>query len=343
MAALDDKVHAILNIHTKCEILRQLRDININPSSFYSGDLNYDVYFSFYTDQCQKALYDGGRHASVRSHRDILEIARHVKNNVDRISIRDMISLKLSVPKPQNEDELSYGSIDLVARLLTMVAVGRLQYSFTGRGHVAWTASALKNSIYSHFNAPIALHGETVKLEKVFNARNLKRIGGIEIEWTKNLADHLSFDDFDQKVSIFYHASFLECHRQSPLYPPGLIDETIQTLKLLFPGTDTGTRKWFRKLSSRNNLDKKLLRCGRLRAEDRRIENFHFWHDRLIILKQIFDEAEPSTIQQWWCDRRKRVQWYTFWVAALVLALTILFGVIQCVEGALQVYKAFNP
>jgi hypothetical protein len=73
------------------------------------------------------------------------------------------------------------------------------------------------------------------------------------------------------------------------------------------------------------------------------MENFHFWHDRLIILKQIFDEAEPDTLTQWWHDRRKRVQWYTFWVAALVLALTIFFGLIQCIEGALQVYKAFNP
>jgi hypothetical protein len=34
------------------------------------------------------------------------------------------------------------------------------------------------------------------------------------------------------------------------------------------------------------------------------------------------------------------VQWYTFWVAALVLGLTIVFGLIQCVEGALQVYLA---
>lgn len=99
----------------------------------------------------------------------------------------------------------------------------------------------------------------------------------------------------------------------------------------------------FRQASARHRLDSKVLRCGRLRAEDRRIENFHFWHDRLIILKQVFDEAEPSTLSQWWYDRRKRVQWYTFWVAALILALTILFGVIQCVEGGLQTYKAFNP
>ncbi|KAE8441857.1 hypothetical protein EG329_004212 [Mollisiaceae sp. DMI_Dod_QoI] len=341
--ALDDRIQFSPSIDAKCELLRHLWGINVHQSTYYTGDLNYDVYFAFYTDQCQKALYDGGTHASVRSHQDIVEITHHIKNNLDRTSIKQIISSKLSVPKPHNEDELLCGSIDLVARLLSMVAIGRLQYGFTGRKHVPWTMDAMKDGIDSHFMAPAALRGETVKLERVFKARNLRRIGGIEIEWTKNLADHLSFDDQDQKVAIFHHASFLECHRQSSLFPPGLIDETIQTLKLLFPGTDRETRKWFRRVSTQHGLDKKVLKCGRLRAEDRRIENFHFWHDRLVILKQIFDEAEPDTLSQWWYDRRKRVQWYTFWVAAWVLALTILFGLTQCVEGALQVYKAFNP
>jgi hypothetical protein len=99
----------------------------------------------------------------------------------------------------------------------------------------------------------------------------------------------------------------------------------------------------FRRASAQHRLDSKVLRCGRLRAEDRRIENFGFWHDRLVILKQVFDEAEPSTLYQWWFDRRKRVRWYTFWVAVLVLFLTILFKIIQCVEGGLQMYKAFDP
>jgi hypothetical protein len=60
------------------------------------------------------------------------------------------------------------------------------------------------------------------------------------------------------------------------------------------------------------------------------------------MLKQVFDEAQPRTIVQWWHDRRNGVQWYTFWVAVLVLVLTILFGLIQSIEGALQVYASFK-
>ncbi|KAK7730114.1 hypothetical protein SLS57_001775 [Botryosphaeria dothidea] len=87
-------------------------------------------------------------------------------------------------------------------------------------------------------------------------------------------------------------------------------------------------------------LDGRAIKCPRLRADDRQIDKFHFWRDRLAILKQVFDEAEPRTISQWWYDRRKGPQWYTFWVAMAVLLLTVFFGIIQSVEGALQVYKA---
>jgi hypothetical protein len=80
-----------------------------------------------------------------------------------------------------------------------------------------------------------------------------------------------------------------------------------------------------------------------LDAKSRQIEQFRFWRDRLVILKEAFDDATPRTLSQWWYDRRNGVQWYTFWVAVLVLVLTILFGLVQCIEGGLQVYKAYHP
>ena len=128
----------------------------------------------------------------------------------------------------------------------------------------------------------------------------------------------------------------------STLLPAALIDETMRTLALLLPEHDSDVEIWFQqqtaKLQKRRKLplDPLARECGQLKVEERQIDNFEYWHDRLVILKQVFDEAEPNTIRQWWNDRRKRVQWYTFWIAALVLGLTILFGLIQSVEGALQ-------
>jgi hypothetical protein len=82
---------------------------------------------------------------------------------------------------------------------------------------------------------------------------------------------------------------------------------------------------------------------GRLNNGKRQIQNFKVWRNRLIMLKEAFDEARPKTLRQWWHDRRNGVQWYTFWVAIVILALTIFFGLIQSIEGAMQVYAAFKP
>ena len=36
------------------------------------------------------------------------------------------------------------------------------------------------------------------------------------------------------------------------------------------------------------------------------------------------------------------MQWYTFWVAILVFVMTVFFGFVQSVEGALQVYLSWK-
>lgn len=133
----------------------------------------------------------------------------------------------------------------------------------------------------------------------------------------------------------------------SGVFPDGLLQETLDTLALLFPTSDREMQKWFRRVSRSAQalivLDSKLTKCGQLRQEKRHIEHFKFWHDRLVILKQEFDQSNPATISQWWVDRRDRVQWYTFWTAVLVIFLTIFFGMAQTVLSALQVYKTYYP
>jgi hypothetical protein len=136
------------------------------------------------------------------------------------------------------------------------------------------------------------------------------------------------------------------------MFPDDLVDETIRTLALLFPQAEfsptqrlASRRKWFQGLRQKHKglvIDPRLVLCGNLNAENRQIVRFNFWRDRLVILKQAYDEARPQTISQWWHDGRDGERWSTFWVAILVLIITTFLGIIQCVEGALQVYKAFN-
>jgi hypothetical protein len=112
---------------------------------------------------------------------------------------------------------------------------------------------------------------------------------------------------------------------------------------LLLPEHDRKTKKWFRKYQETLQLDSLAMQCGQLPTKDRKIGNFKYWHDRLVILKEAFDNTEPKGVKQWWFDRRKRVQWYTFWVAVLVLILTVFFGVVQSIEGGIQAYAALHP
>jgi hypothetical protein len=110
---------------------------------------------------------------------------------------------------------------------------------------------------------------------------------------------------------------------------------------LLFPRSDKAGVAWYEKIAIKNGLDLNACLCPHLRAEDRQIDRFDFWRDRLIILKQAFDEAEPNSWSQWWHDKRRGVHRYPLLLAASALILTLILGVIQVIEGALQVYKAF--
>ncbi|KAF2468727.1 uncharacterized protein BDR25DRAFT_315715 [Lindgomyces ingoldianus] len=304
--------------------------------------IDLEAYWSFYFKECEHALHDGGRHVTARTHQDILDIVALLRDHESRDDIRDSLRSKLSRTY-LNEGDLLDSSIDLAARLLLMIDFGNLQYGFSGRRQLRWDKGRLKDYLKSYFGTPPALGHDRVKLERVFNACNLGRIAGVELIPTDNLIDHLRLTDDDTKVYIFHHASFLKCQSRSTIMPDGLADETLRTLALLFPQSDPHTRKWFRQLPPPFLLDPQLIQCGHLKTDDRQIEHFVFWHDRLVILKQIFDEATPRHISQWWYDRRNGVQWYTFWVAIMVLGLTLLFGLVQCIEGAMQVYGTFHP
>ena len=199
---------------TKSEIINSFWGLSVCPLKIASGEVNYDSYFSYYTEQCNLALYDGERHISAKSHQDIIEIAAQIRSHVNRKDIMLWLSSKLPSPKFENEEERINGSIDLAVRLLCMINVGELQFGFSGQGGLMWSENSLQHWIKSYFHAPRVLNKEHVKLEKIFSALNLGRIAGIEIQFTSNLANHLRLmSEDDKKVAIFHNASFLISQR----------------------------------------------------------------------------------------------------------------------------------
>lgn len=120
------------------------------------------------------------------------------------------------------------------------------------------------------------------------------------------------------------------------MIPHEFISESIDTLCLLIPRSDRSIRRWYKSLQKKYILDSRVLSLEHLKLEHRTVDRFTFWGDRLRILKETFDNHEPNGPLQWWRDDRKPVQWWTFWIAALVLLLTIIFGFTQCLAAILQ-------
>jgi hypothetical protein len=308
-------------------------------------EVDYQPYFEYYESQCDHALHQRGRHIVVRSHRHIIDVARKLDTGQSREQIQESLKDLFTSETPSNAAHILDNSVDLAARLYLMINIGASKSTAERGSKLAWKTGTLQSLLNSHFSEPQELRNSNVRLEKIFTVCNLERIAGIKFVPTDNLADHLRMAEDDKIVAIFHHASFLQVlkRQKNALYPPGLIDETLRTLALLFPKDDRETEKYVLSLPSTPPIDQHLAKVGQLHLDDRQIEAYQFWHDRLVILKQAFDESRPEVLSQWWHDRRNGYQWYTFWIAVFVLFLTVFFGLVQSIEGAMQVYKAYHP
>lgn len=170
--------------------------------------LDHGPALTHYNESCSIALINGGRNVCVRTHREILDIAKEMR---DLLMTREKIKEDLHSKLPATVTEaMIETSIDLIAQLLVMSEFGYASNMFSGGGNLDWRSGTLSDCVQTHFTASPALNNETVKLEKAFNARNLDHIAGIRIVWTNNLVDHLRLMDNDKAVAFFHYATFLQ-------------------------------------------------------------------------------------------------------------------------------------
>ncbi|KAH8587923.1 hypothetical protein B0O99DRAFT_640479 [Bisporella sp. PMI_857] len=304
-------------------------------------------YFCYY----QRSVQNTRESSLTGSHQQITSLVTLLKDcKESRSSAENILHNKLLNDEFEDGNEIIEDSLNLAARILLMVPTGGFftngrSITLSGETKLNWENGTIEDLASKEF-IPQTQMKNPVKPEKVFNAMNLERIAGIDVRWTSNLADHLRMRDDDRALEIYHYATFLRLHQNSDILPTAMVEETLRTLALLLPEHDRSVEKWFSyqetKIQKRRKLplDPLARECGQLKTEQRQIERFQYWHDRLVVLKQVFDEVEPSNIKQWWRDRRRHVQWYTFWVAALVLGLTVIFRLVQSIEGRLQVWYA---
>jgi hypothetical protein len=134
------------------------------------------------------------------------------------------------------------------------------------------------------------------------------------------------------------------------MYPENFVEETLETLKLLFPNRDHNTEKWLHHNPLWEQLDKGLLNVGHFQKDDesRRLEHFTFWRDRLGLLVEAVEEVTPTSkaldaILKILDDYDKGQQWFNSSIALGAFVFAVIFSLIQCITGAMQVYKAYHP
>ena len=213
MLALDEPLQKVpISAGARAELLKIIGYPSVLQPQKQEDDVDWRAYLVYFSKQCRYALHNRGRHVCVRTYSDIFNIAKQLQDpTATRASIELTVGSTLAEPKPSNAEEVVECSIDLVARLMLMMDVGGLQYGYSGRPHLTWTAGSLEEFVHDYFDDAQILDHKNVRLEATFTARNLGRIAGIQVEWTDNLADHLRMtDENDRKVAIFHHASFLK-------------------------------------------------------------------------------------------------------------------------------------
>lgn len=316
----------------------------------YVPPSDIEPYFQYYAIQCKSMYHALGGSLLFPSHDGIIEMGKDLK---EEGLTRDELYQRLDqrypkVPCNDHHDraDIINGAIDLVARLLLMVDVGKsTPRMWTGREHRVWEQGTIRDFVVTIFPEQRLSRDDGIQLDENFNAHNLYTIGGFKVELTNNLLDHLAVTNFagERTVMIFHHASFLKNQESSSLFPEGFIDETLQTLALLFPQNDwhEDTNLWYRRnLAPKvEDADEGVLSVPQS-STVLEIGGYRYWHDRLVRLKLKYDQAKPRTLRQWWNDRREGSPWYALWV---MLGFTVFFGLVQSIEGALQVYKAYHP
>jgi hypothetical protein len=189
----------------KCAILTSLFGSKNSTEDFMKDASLWKGYFEYYFSECVTAMSVGRLHWVLKTHQDIVHIVELLQDPENtRESITEAEKDRMINSHPQIDDEVICDAIDLAARLGFMTLIGSSEQVYRGGERcVTWDGGRLDTVLAKEFNKNGLLEKEHVKLERLFNARNLDRIAGLQIIWTNNLANHLRVQNDDKEVSIF--------------------------------------------------------------------------------------------------------------------------------------------
>ena len=212
-----------LATHVRLTVINGIFQTNLTTEEFLSRDGGLSAWFrDWFEEQCPAAT----NQVSAKTYQDLLQILTCIQSNcqsisASRLELTNQICAKFSSSNPllasDPKDAKLNASLTLAARLWLSISIDSLPHFFTPGYVIRWESDqCLPDAVGKEFS-PKPQTTETVKLPKVFTAANLEKIAGIQVQWTSNLADHLTLKDDDKKVMFFHQASFLELSRESKM------------------------------------------------------------------------------------------------------------------------------
>ena len=327
-------------------LINTIFDLNLDLAGLQCWDNGFEAFFSRYATLCSLAANTNRAIVNI-THWQLASVIRLLKDLGEARRTRlQLIDLVFNSPFFTWDDSmvgeyLAPSLIDLAVDVWSMLSIAKFPGDISYDEPIPWEDDVTLTDLV-HKCFPLYPFSDIVKMPQAFTAAHLEKIGGIQVVWTSNLADHLLLKEDDTKLMLFHQVSILRLHRNLPndILPEGLADETIRTISLLMPPVLGESNLWFRQQRKMHKIDTEAGNCDRLNSSQRQIKNFLFWRDRLVLLKRTFDDAEPRNLSQLWWDDRKKTQWFTFWVAVLVFVLTLFFGIIQSVASIVQAWAS---
>jgi hypothetical protein len=197
----------------------------------------YAAFFGYFKAECESWQASG--RLEIVTCGDLLDLVRHLQDNrvqslkssrllsffpkvtsqqTPRNGVVD-ISKSVALRYPDCQNESVHNSLCLAVRIWLMIDVGAPTNSLSqgmGRSSTWWTNDESINQVISRTFPKGQSQGALKRLRwpKRLNARSLERVGGFEISWTSNLAEHLCIDEESERISLFHHARFLQNSRE---------------------------------------------------------------------------------------------------------------------------------
>ncbi|KAL8653592.1 MAG: hypothetical protein Q9226_003786 [Calogaya cf. arnoldii] len=302
-------------------------------------------YFAYYLEELdllRKGISDDSwqtKCLAVKTCEDIFHVINVLRDNGEsrRTVIRQLLSSRL----PSENVTALDRSINLAIRLWLMV--NTQEPMFEGLRHeanfVEWDdESTLRDYFQSLFPcARWQVTAQSSRLGPHFTAAFMRDVCGLKVEWTTSLHDHLRLDRRRKALRIFPYKCHLQAlidshqsmidREQLPI-PYQVLIETKMSLDLLFPFWDDRTTALLAEEKQDFNDYGPFRAGGSLMLSD-----FDHWRDRLLELHEEIFQSPPVSWAQLWRDRRNPQQYWTFWVALMILVLTLLSTVTTIVQA----------